>query len=202
MSTLTVGATVVSVDGAIFRWTSGLAVDADGCPTAYGPAGTKPRDALANAGHPGSWWGLACDAHGQPIVQGPDDPAPGYYVSTTALCDASKHASDPARYVDSAKVPYLSVPPDLLHAGVHKGDVALVSYRDVTCAAIVADVGPHGKIGEGSIALAIALGLDGSPRHGGIGGRVSVILWAGSTKGWPRTVESINEQVAGLSSVV
>ena len=35
--------------------------------------------------------------------------------------------------------------------------------------AIFADVGPHGKIGEGSIALARALGLDDNPRRGGTG---------------------------------
>jgi hypothetical protein len=35
--------------------------------------------------------------------------------------------------------------------------------------AIFADVGPHGKIGEGSVALARALGLNDDPRHGGTG---------------------------------
>jgi hypothetical protein len=38
-----------------------------------------------------------------------------------------------------------------------------------TSFAIFADVGPHGKIGEGSVALARALGLNDDPRHGGIG---------------------------------
>ncbi len=203
MSNFTVGATVVTVDGSALSWTAGLAVDADGCPTAYGPPGTQPRDALGNAGHPNNWWGVVTDngeSSGNPIVQGPTDPAPGYYVSATSLCDGTRKASDPLRYVDSARVPYLAIPRDLLQHGAHVGDVAIVRYKGLSVPAIVADVGPKGKIGEGSIALAAALGLDPSPRHGGIGGGVSVTLWTGTHRGWPRTAEDIAAQVSGLVS--
>lgn len=78
-----------------------LTVDADGAPKAYHPVGSKGLDALANGGEPGNWWALATDAvdargrptcmsAGKPIVQGPDDPAPGFYVSrSTMTCPPS-----------------------------------------------------------------------------------------------------------------
>ena len=43
-------------------------------------------------------------------MQGPGDPAPGYYVSTTSLHDANLPVTDPRRYVDSEQVPYLALP--------------------------------------------------------------------------------------------
>jgi hypothetical protein len=55
--------------------------------------------------------------------------------------------------------------------GVALGDLAVVTNQKngKTAFAIFADVGPHGKIGEGSVALARALGLNDDPRHGGTG---------------------------------
>ena len=53
-----------------FFFESGLSVDADGAPNAYGPHGVPDTlDNLGNAGHPGNWWGVVTDARGQPIVQ-------------------------------------------------------------------------------------------------------------------------------------
>jgi hypothetical protein len=197
-----IGATEVSIVGGVIRWTAGLAVDADGAPNCYAPPGNalQPLDFLAAAGHVGDWWGIVCDAQGEPVVQGPGDPCPGYFVSTTALQNHALALTDPKRYVDASRVPYLSVPPELRHVGVKLGDVARVSYRAMWCPVVVADVGPEHHIGEGSVALARQLGLDPSPRHGGIGGGVSVTLWIGSTRGWPRTADSIATQVQGLWS--
>lgn len=189
-----IGQVQVENDGQTVAWTSGLAVDADGSPFAYAPAnsGLPALDALGNAGKPGQWWGLACDAHGVPYVQGADDPAPGYYVSTTALVDGTKPDDDPRRYVDSQTVPYVSVPPELLHAGVRKGDLCEVVHGMQRCMAIVADVGPRGKIGEGSIALATALGLPSSPRNGGVSCGVSfkVLLGTAASPPWPRDLNA------------
>jgi hypothetical protein len=184
----------------VITWTSGLAVDADGCPTAYAPrnSGLPALDVLANAGKPGNWWALVCDSEGVPVIQSGSDPAPGYYISTTSLVDRSRQRTDPRRYVDSSEVPYLSVPRELLGEGVHLGDVARVEYKGRTSAAVVADVGPRGKVGEGSMALARALGINDSPVRGGVESGVSVTLWVGSSKGWPRTVEDIATQVASL----
>lgn len=193
------GVELTLIDG-VLRWSSGLAIDADGAPRAYAPSesGLSVLDHLANAGHPGNWWGLATDTgsrDGRPVIQGAGDPAPGYYVSTTALVDRAYPPASQRRYVDSSTVPYLAIPPELRVAGVKLGDVARVSYRDQWCEAIVADIGPRGKVGEGSIALANALGINGSPKHGGVGRGVDVVLWVGSSRGWPRTRDSIRAQV-------
>ena len=83
---------------------SGLMIDADGAPDAYGPDG-KGRDAIANAGKPGNWWGVVTDtgkADGTPVVQGATDPKPGFYVSATSLQDATKKASHLQRPTSSA----------------------------------------------------------------------------------------------------
>src|SRR5262249_30613601 len=129
------------------RWTAGLAVDADGCPSAYAPDDSG-LDHLANAGHPGNWWGLVTDngrPDGEPLKQTATDPQPGFYISTTALVDPTRHMVDPGRYVDAAKVPYLSLPPEIFsQCGAHLGDVAVVDYGGNRCGAVVADVGPAG----------------------------------------------------------
>ena len=82
-----------------------MTIDADGAPNAYHPDNTGLDD-LKNAGAPGYWEGLAKDKDGEPFVQGPDDPFPGYYVSATALADRSKPVNDPTRYVDASKIPF------------------------------------------------------------------------------------------------
>jgi hypothetical protein len=71
-----------------FFYKSGLAIDADGAARANHPNDQLGLDSLAHAGHRGNWWALVTDnekTSGTPVVQGPADPAPGYYVSTTAL---------------------------------------------------------------------------------------------------------------------
>lgn len=192
-----IGGVPVDRDGAALRWTAGLAIDADGAPNAYHPDSKRGLDRLANAGKPGDWWGLVTVA-GQPVVQKPGDPFPGFYVSPTSLVDRGKALTDPRRYVDANTVPYLAIPPDLRPLGAWVGDVALVEYGDLSSPAIVADIGPRGKLGEGSMALARTLGIPSAPRRGGVGGGVRVTLWPGSSRGWPRTAVSIAEQVKQL----
>jgi hypothetical protein len=183
--------------GGAFVWRSGLAIDADGSPRAYHPDGKSGLDYLANAGKPGNWWALVCNAAGVPIVQGPDDPAPGFYVPATSLVDRSRAAADPRRYVDSETVPYITATRGMLSLGCQLGDVAMVSYGALDCAAVVADVGPNP--GEGSIALARALGLPSDPRHGGCSHPVvSFAVFKGSARGWPRSNEDVAAQAAEL----
>lgn len=189
---------VKSINGA-FCFRSGLRIDADGAPTAYGDKSTNPLDHLANAGHPGNWWGIVTHngkPDGVPVVQGAGDPAPGYYVSPTSLVDRSKKAADPTKYVNSCVVPYISLPPELLKQGVKMGDVAILHYptTGLTCVVLVADCGPHGKIGEGSIAAAAALGIPSNARHGGIDGGLITVVFPGTSKGWPRTSGEIQDQ--------
>jgi len=178
---------------------SGLAIDADGAPDAYHPDG-QGLDHLANAGKPGNWWGVVTDtgkSSGTPVVQGPSDPEPGYYVSSTSLQDTSKAVTDPRRYVDSNLVPYLAISPRLLGkslpGGVKLGDVAAVvnTSNGKVAYAVVADVGPKDKLGEGSIALADALGIRSNPKRGGAVKGVVYVVFPGSSAGWPRTSEEI-----------
>jgi hypothetical protein len=182
---------VIVLVGGAYVYRAGLAIDADGCPRAYHPEGSPPGlDHLANAGHPGNWWGLACNAVGVPFVQVEGDPAPGFYVATTSLVDKRKSLRDPDRYVDAAMVPYVSIPRDLTRGTTRArpGDLAVACYGGLVCGCIVADVGPAGKPGEGSMALAQALGIPSDPKHGGLSSpAVSYWVQPGSAiEAWPR----------------
>ena len=201
-----IGGITINQDGQHFWWTSGLAVDCDGAPEAYHPNGSPPGlDYLGDAGKPGNWCGLVTDNNepdGNPVLQGAGAPAPGFYISQTALRDHNYDRCDPRCYVDATKVPYLSVPPELRSLGIKMGDVGICYYKGKSCPCVVAEAGPHNKIGEGSMALAAALGLNNSPKHGGTTSGVEMHVWAGSGKGWPRTQDDIAEQVASLSVCV
>lgn len=189
---MTIGTTKVYLDNATVCWCSGLAIDADGSPHAYAPVGSglTGLDYLANAGQAGNWYGLVCVPANTPVIQGANDPAPGFYVSSTALVDSTKSVGDPHRYVDSETVPYISISPNLMKLNVHKGDLAFV-YCQATkksSPAIIADIGPHNKLGEGSIALAQALGLNANPKHGGADHGIVCVVFPGSlvSPPWPR----------------
>ena len=195
-----VGDVSVTVTESYVSWTAGLAIDADGAPNAYNADSAKGIDRLDNAKKSnGKWCGVVCNSAGQPYVQGASDPCPGFYISQTALQDHNYPERDPRRYVDSGRVPYISVPPELLKEGIKLGDVAWVDYRGVaSVAAVVAEVGPKGKVGEGSVALAAALGILSDPRHGGCSSGVAVTVFLGSSRGWPRTLSDMAEQVESL----
>ena len=181
----------------VFFYESGLAIDADGSPRAYHPTDRLGLDSLSHAGHPGNWWALVTDNEktgGTPVIQGTTDPAPGYFVSTTALYDRTNtNPRDPRRYVDAEKIPYVVLPPKALHYA-SLGDFATVvnlKNRKVS-AAIVADVSaPNLPVGEGSIALAESLAIDSSPRHGGQDEKVVFVIYPGSGNGKPRKLQDI-----------
>lgn len=190
----------------VLGWTCPLAVDADGHPKCYHPQGSPPGlDYLANAGKPGNWWGIACNPEttGKPYVQKDTDPAPGFYVSTTALLNAKYPASSPLRYVHSGEVPFIVLPSKPVFspsAAFPKnpqqklGDLACVFHNGTgkKSWAVYADIGPSNKIGEGSMALATALGLSDSPKSGGESKEViAMIFFPGSKIGWPRPNEEL-----------
>src|SRR5262249_42071700 len=131
---------------------------------------------------------------GNPVVQGPDDPAPGYYISTTALQDTSKRVSDPRRYVNSAEIPYIALPPRFGH-GVALGDVVVVLNESSASIAfaIFADIGPPDSIGEGSIALASLLGVNPSPKKGGTKSGIAYVLFPHSGSGRPMSSSEIHD---------
>jgi|SRR5579871_2609296 len=179
-----------------FFYESGMTIDADGAPNAYHPDNLGLDD-LANAGSPGNWPGLAKDADGEPYVQGPDDPFPGYYVSETALADRSKPANDPTRYVDASKIPFLVLPGGMARAlGARPGDFAVVfNLRNGKSSyAIYGDVGPSDRIGEGSIALAENLRIRSDARNGGARRGILYLLFPGTGNGRPRTLDEISAE--------
>jgi hypothetical protein len=143
-------------------------VDVDGSPTAYGPPGYKTLDILQNAHTMGNWHapivGFMTE-HGKPLLQGPNDPAPGYYISQTAFEDESRPERDPRRYVDATQISYVVLGNAGRRRGVKLGDFVAVystrTHRSVW--AIVGDSGnPSGD--EGSLHLLQALGY---PFHDG-----------------------------------
>jgi hypothetical protein len=114
---------------------------------------------------------VATHPDGKPVIQR-SGRFKGFYVSTTSLHNAAGSPAVPGTYVDARKIPYIVLPPEFMKQfGVALGDLAVVTNQrnGKTAFAIFADVGPHGKIGEGSVALARALGLNDDPRYGGTG---------------------------------
>lgn len=180
-----------------------MAIDADGAYRAYHPNKRLGLDSINHAGHPGNWWALATDTGdptGRPVIQGKDDPAPGYYVSMTSLYDsgiANEH--NPRRFVDAAAIPYVVLPPEgFKHASL--GDFAtVVNLKNGKLAgAIVADESaPRLPMGEGSIALAKMLDVDADPRTGGVERGIAYVIYPGSGNSKPRPAEEIAKTAAG-----
>jgi hypothetical protein len=180
-------------DTRAFFFVSGMTIDADGAPNAYNPDDTG-LDALANAGSPSHWDGIVSDREENPFIQQQTDPFPGYYVSCTSLADRTKNPADPTRYVDAAKVPYVVLPKEVADRGAARlGDFAMVmNLRNGRFSfAIYADMG---TLGEGSVALANALGIRSDARQGGTSGRILYVLFPGSGNLRPRTIEEIQSE--------
>jgi len=144
-------------------------VDVDGAPTAYGPKGKPALDYLKNAHLEGKPWGPIVGyltEDDAPVVQGPHDPAPGYYISQTAYTDKARtDERDVLRYVDATKINYVVLGNAAKKRGARLGDFVAVYSRRTHKAVfgIVADDGnPSGD--EGSLHLLQALGY---PFHDG-----------------------------------
>ena len=184
-------------DSSAFFFISGMMIDADGAPNAYNADNTGLDD-LSNAGEPGNWGGVIQDKDGNPVVQGPDDPDPDYYISCTSLFDRTKSPLDPTRFVDASKIPYVVLPGDLARpAGARVGDFAFVmNLRNGKSGyAIFADVG---ALGEGSVALADHLGINSDARRGGARGGILYLVFPGSGDHSPKTIEEINAETDKL----
>lgn len=148
-------------------------VDVDGAPNAYGPPGSKALDDLSNARYRGRRRGeivgyLTDDDDPKiPIVQGPHDPYPGYYISQTAFTDPARtDPRDPLRYVDATKINYVVLGNAAKRKGARVGDFVAVHSRRTgrSVFGIVGDSGnPSGD--EGSLHLLQALGY---PFHDGL----------------------------------
>jgi peptidoglycan hydrolase-like protein with peptidoglycan-binding domain len=174
-------------DGSAIYFTGKMDVDADGSPHAYNPSNTGLDNNKNGKDQNGNWVGVLTSLSGAPLKQGPDDPSPGYYISTTSLQDTTRPKSDPHRYVDSEKIPYIVLP------GGHLGGATLGDYAVVInlangkrISAIAADSGPKHKVGEVSIAVARALlGKAGSsPRTGGTDSGIRYVVFPNSGNGF------------------
>jgi hypothetical protein len=202
---------------------SGLAIDADGAPNAYHPSGSPPGlDSLAAAGYPRSCSVLVCTGHsptgGHTYAKTSSGPFDGFFVSMSTLMDerTNEHGkplhatTDYRRYVDSTVVPYIAVAaramrPFKLQRGISSsnrpGELAYVVnlQNGKASPAIFADVGTNNTLGEGSMALAKALGLSErqqSPTHGGVAEGILTIIFPGTAGDppWPRDAsEMANE---------
>ena len=180
-----------------FFFVSGMTIDADGAPNAYDPDDTGLDD-MANAGVPTHWDGIITDRDGNPLIQGESDPFPGYYISCTSLSDQSKEFTDPARYVDASKIPYVVLPNDLAdRGGARLGDFAVVMNlrNGKSSYAIYADIG---TMGEGSIALADNLGIWSDARRGGESDGILYLVFPGSGNLQPRTIDEIQSEAEKL----
>jgi hypothetical protein len=76
---------------------------------------------------------------------------------------------------------------DYQAAGITPGSVAAVVYNGKVAYAVFADEGPDDIIGEGSYALATALGIDPDPDTGGTDGPVTFVVFPGQV---PNPVEN------------
>ena len=146
-------------------------VDVDGAPNAYGPPGKQALDNPLDAHYLNradkEIVGYLVDEHDRPILQGPNDPFPGYYISQTAFTDIeNQDERDPRRYVDARNINYVVRGDVARRRGVKVGDfVSVYSKRTRRSVfAIVGDTGnPSGD--EGSLHLLQDLGY---PFHDGI----------------------------------
>ena len=142
-----------------------MSVDVDGAPTSYGPDNKKALDfelnAHVGAKKSGKIVGYLIDKNGKPIIQGENDPAPGFYISTTSYFDINNpNKTDPRRYVNASEINYTVLATSAKNKGVETGDFCVVHAvkKNTTVFAIVGDTG-HSSGAEGSLALLQRLGF-------------------------------------------
>jgi hypothetical protein len=184
------GSDIVEEDDSSVTFSAGATLDGDGAngqfggDPCYAPSSYtgKTLDVIGNAGGPGNWFGVVTDTgheNGTPIVQKQSDPCPGAFVSATSLhlrdnSGNSLPRSSPFKYVDSATVPFMVVPP-MITAGVDgivMGCRAIVTNKKngKSVEAVVADGGPSNHLGEISVACAKAIGVPTGTTHPANGG--------------------------------
>jgi hypothetical protein len=102
---------------------------------------------------------------------------PAFQSQTAAVTSQGK-------FLDAESLPYVVVPQaspafDFTRAGLELGSVVMVVYRERVAFAIIGDTGPANIIGEGSYALARALGINPDPRVGGTSEPVLYVAFKG-----------------------
>jgi hypothetical protein len=187
-------------DGSPFFFLSSMpGIDADGDPWAYAPrnSGLTGHDDLGSAYHkpklwhqtsgpfpdqPGQqaddWPGIAWGAGG-PAIQSRQEPAPGFYVSQSALRDDKFPNTDQRRYCNALRIPYIALSLSKFRSVgyLRMGDFIMCMNitRGVFCFGLIGD-GKNTDVLEGSVALAKCLGVNPSPKSGGENHRVILCM--------------------------
>lgn len=130
----------------------------------------------------------------------------GFFVAqTSSPSDPTKDTCDPAHWISSTEIPYITLPGRRLAAvGVRTGDVALVHRkvggRDIVGVAVAADTGNADELGEGSIALHDVLGNDTSLQRlpGNIRNGVTTMIFPGIKAPRPLSRAALEQLRVGL----
>jgi len=144
-----------------------MTIDVDGAPNAYGPDDSQALDFELNA-HTGDppkktnpvvgYITKNDDGH-TPVIQGSNDPYPGFFISTSAFQHPTRDRIDPRKYCNAAKINYVVRGRAAYDKGVRVGDFVVVHSKrhNKTAFGVVGDTG-NSKGSEGSLALAQNLG--------------------------------------------
>jgi len=124
------------------------------------------------------WWAadfdVDCDGgRGAVCMSDPD------YLPDTSAVDSL------GRPLDASTLPFIVIPLAssrfrYVDHGIQTGQVALVLYGSRMAFGIFGDAGPAAIIGEGSYAMAEALGIPSSPRTGGVDSGVTYLVFTGA----------------------
>jgi hypothetical protein len=124
------------------------------------------------------WWtadfDVDCDGgRGAICMSDPD------YLPDTSAVDSSGNPLD-ASTLPFIVIPLASTRFRYADHGIAAGQVALVIYGGRMAFGIFGDAGPSAIIGEGSFAMAEALGIPSSPSTGGVGSGVTYLVFTGA----------------------
>ena len=124
------------------------------------------------------WWtadfDVDCDGgRGAICMSDPD------YLPDTSAVD-SRGAPLDASTLPFIVIPLASTRFRYADHGIRAGQVALVLYRDRMVYGIFGDAGPAAIIGEGSFAMAEALGIPSNPSTGGVDSGVTYLVFTGA----------------------
>jgi len=121
-------------------------------------------------------------------VDGDGDPT-NHYHDPCWQAETSLLGPD-GKPIDAMQVPYIVANPIIAQMvpGVVLGCIGQATYRGRTVQAVLGDIGPRRKIGEGSIALARALGMLESPINGGVDNQAVDWAWF---PGRPATINGV-----------
>jgi hypothetical protein len=116
------------------------------------------------------------------------DGSPNWRRDPCGQPDTTLHYA--GRPIDSDAVPGIVLPPEciLFVPELVLGCLAWASYRGKSSLAVVFDVGPHSKLGEGSAELARRMGINADPNKGGVEEPEVLYRW---WPGVPATVDGI-----------